>query len=200
MAKEKKKRLSLKIALGVVVAIILLLLGSLIFVEYSINDLESKIEKEQVEVEESFEVRSAEIKEFVELLNSKMDGIPEILPKLKNAIANLETAEKEFQKANGIKAMSDANENVDLAINNVVDTINNEYDFLAIAIGETDIAEEIDTARHRIVISITNYNKVVDEYNTAIQGFPGEFIANIFGHESKDSFLNYESEDIADLI
>lgn len=199
MAKEKKKRLGLKITLGVVITIILVLLGSLIFVEYSIKDKESEINQKQVEVEEAFDVRSVEVKDFIELLNSKMSVIPEKLTKLEIAIAKLEAAEKALENASGVKELSDASVKVDLAINNIIDTINNEYDFLKSTIPKAPV-EDVETARHRIVISITNHNEAVDEYNNLIQGFPGGFIANIFGHEEKESFLSYEYEDIDDFI
>ncbi len=200
MAREKKKRKGLVITLSVLITVVLLLLGALLFVELSIKDLESTIKEEQVDVEEAFDARSVETKDFIKILNDKMKEIPEKLTKLESAIAKLEKAEETLEKASGVKAMSEASVKVDLAINNIIDTINNEYDFLKIALSETGIAEEIDTARHRIVISITNYNKVVDEYNSVIQNFPGDFIANIFGHEDKDTFQSYEYEDFVDLI
>lgn len=188
MAKEKKKHVGLWITLGSIGFIVLLLIGCLVFVEVSINDLESSLDKKQSEVVAAYDARSKVLDTLSKALKSKMSLDPEVFTKLENAEKNLESAD-------GVKALSDANLEVDKAIDNVIFVMRDKYYYL-----ETPellaIEEEIDSSRSRIVIESTDYNDTVKDYNYAIKNFPGDFLSNIFGHEGAEVFQIVDYEDI----
>ena len=190
MAKEKKKRKGLFITLGILITVVLLLLASLIFVESTIKDLSDSIDENLIEVEEAFDARSTQIKEVVKLLKPKMSLDS-------NLFTELEKADKELKKAVGVKAKSDANIKVDAAIDKIFHAMEDKYPYLQSTVWDSGVDENIDTARSRIVMKSTDYNKVVKDYNYAIENFPGDFIAGIFGHEAADSFQIVDYDDIA---
>jgi len=90
MAKEKKKRLGLWITLGIVGFVLLLLIGSLVFVEISINDLSSSLDTKKVEVVGAFEARSKVSDKLINTFKIKMSQDPNDLKKLQDAFAKLE--------------------------------------------------------------------------------------------------------------
>lgn len=189
MAKEKKKRVGLWITFGSIGFIILLLIGCLAFVEVSINDLGSSLDKKQSEVVDAYDARAKVLDRLTDSLKSKMSLDPDVFVKL-------EKAEKNLEEAEGVKALSDANLEVDKAIDNVIFVMRDKYYYL-----ETPeilaIEDEIDSSRSRIVIESTDYNDTVKDYNYAIENFPGDFLSSIFGHESSEVFQIVDYEDIS---
>jgi len=195
MAKEKKKRLGLWITLGIVGFVLLLLIGSLVFVEISINDLSSSLDTKKVEVVGAFEARSKVSDKLINTFKIKMSQDPNDLKKLQDAFAKLEVAEKKLKKANDVKALSDANLEVDTAIDNLIFVMRDSYYYYETPDVLT-MEEEMDSARSRIVIEYTDYNDVAKEYNYVIENFPGDFLSNIFGHENSETFQIVDYKDI----
>lgn len=187
MVKENKKRTGLWVTLGVIGFVVLYLLGSLIFVAATMESLSSSIETNQAAVVEAFKARSVAVDELVNAIKPKMSDE-------QKAFEKLAKAESELEKAVGTKALSDANIQVDAAINNVVYIMIDKYYYL-----ETpeilEIEGKIDTARNRIVTESTNYNKNAKDYNFAVKNFPGDFIAKIADHKTVDLFqiVDYSS-------
>ena len=93
MAKEKKKRLGLWITLGIVGFVFLLLIGSLVFVEVSINDLGSSLDTKQSEVIAAYEARSKVIDTLEGALKPRMSLDPDVFTKLEKAEKQLKNAE-----------------------------------------------------------------------------------------------------------
>ena len=174
--------------MGIVGFVFLLLIGSLVFVEVSINDLGSSLDTKQSEVIAAYEARSKVIDTLEGALKPRMSLDPDVFTKL-------EKAEKQLKNAEGVKELSDANLEVDQAIDNLIFVMRDKYYYL-----ETPellaIEEDIDSARSRIVIETTDYNDTAKDYNYAIKNFPGDFLSNIFGHESSETFQIVEYQDI----
>lgn len=184
----KKKRTVLWITLGILGFVIVLLIGSLAFVEFSIRSLDSSLTEKQGQVVEAFEARSKVIDDVTDALKGKMSLDPK-------AFTELENAEKELEAANDVKALSDANLKVDQAIDNLFFVLRDKYAYLDNA-ALWPIEEELDSARSRIVIESTDYNDVAKDYNYAIANFPGDFLSNIFDHNSADTFQIVDYADI----
>ena len=188
MAKEKKKSLGLWIALGIIGFVILLMVGSLVFVEVSINNLSTSLEQKQTEVIAAYEARSKTLEKLTGMIESKMKLNSDVFTRLERAEAALE-------KAEDVKALSDANLEVDSAIDNLIFVMRDKYYYL-----ETpevwEIEDEIDSARSRIVLKTTDYNDVAKDYNFAIENFPGDFLSSIFGHEGTETFQIVDYDDI----
>ena len=97
-----------------------------------------------------------------------------------------------MSKGLNIKSLSDANIKVDSAIDNLIFVLVDKYIYLE-SPEVLDIESEIDTARNRIVIASTDFNNVANEYNFAVQNFPGDFLSNIFNHTTTETLkiVNY---------
>lgn len=184
----KKKRIALWVTLGILGFIVLLLIGSLVFVEVSVKNLDSSLEEKQGQVVAAFEARSKVLADLTGAVKSKMSLDPQVF-------TELEAAEKELKTATDVKALSDANLRVDTAIDNLFFVLRDKYYYL-----ENDdlwvIEEEIDSARSRIVIESTDFNDVAKDYNYAIANFPGNFLSNIFKHTKTETFQIVEYNDI----
>ena len=192
MAREKKKkRLGLWITLGIFITIVLLLVGSLVFVEISINNLSDSMATSETQVYEAYDARSLELTKLEKILKSGMSLDPELFTDLKKA-------DQELKNAVGVKAKSEANLKVDTAIDKIFFVMRDKYPHLNIKVDESGIDEAIDTARSRIVMKSTDYNKTAKDYNAAIENFPGDFMASVFDHQSVDIFQIVDYDDIAD--
>jgi hypothetical protein len=181
----KKKRIGLWVTVGILGFVVLLLVGSLVFVELTIKNLDSSLDELQAEVVEAFDARTEAVNKLVAKIKPKMDLD-------KDAFVRLEEAEKALKAANDIKSLSDANIKVDSAIDNLIYVLVDKYIYLE-SPEVLDIESEIDTARNRIVIASTDFNNVANEYNFAVQNFPGDFLSNIFNHTTTETLkiVNY---------
>ena len=186
-----KKRTGLWITLGIVGFIFVLLIGSLAFVELTIKNLDSSLNEKQSQVVEAFEARSNALNNLTNMLKGKMSSETKVFTELENA-------EKELKTAIGIKALSDANLKVDLAIDKLIFTMRDKYPYLQTIEELSDVTENIDSARSRIVMTSTGFNDVAKDYNYAIQNFPGDFLSNIFSHSETDVFQIVDYDDITD--
>ena len=48
-----------------------------------------------------------------------------------------------------------------------------------------DLQVQLEGAENRIATARMDYTKAVSEYNTAVQSFPGNIVASLFGYEKK---------------
>lgn len=184
----KKKRTALWVTVGILGFIVILLLGSLVFVEVSIKNLDSSLDEKQNQVVAAFEARSKVITKLTGVLKSKMSLDPEVF-------TEIEKAEKQLKSATDVKALSDANLRVDTAIDKLIYVMREKYYYLDNA-ALWPIEEDMDSARSRIVIESTDFNSVAKDYNYAIENFPGDFLSEIFGHVKTESFKIVEYKDI----
>lgn len=184
----KKKRTALWVTLGILGFVVVLLIGSLVFVEITIKNLDSSLEEKQAQVVAAFEARAKVIDDLTGAIKSKMSLNPEVF-------TQLEKAEKELSEAKDVKSLSNANLKVDQAIDNIIFVMRDKYVYLDNA-DLWPVEEEMDSARSRIVIESTDFNSVAKDYNYAISNFPGDFLSKIFGHTSTDSFQIVDYDDI----
>jgi len=161
----KKKRIGLWVTVGILGFVVLLLVGSLVFVEVTIRNLDSTLDERQVEVVAAYEARTEAVNKLVSRIKPKMDLDAD-------AFKTLESAEKLLKDANDVKSRSEANLEVDKAIDNLVFVMLDKYMYLNTP-EVIEIESEIDTARSRIVLATTNFNDVAKEYNFAVENFPG---------------------------
>jgi len=184
----KKKRIGLWVTVGILGFVVLLLVGSLVFVEVTIRNLDSTLDERQVEVVAAYEARTEAVNKLVSRIKPKMDLDAD-------AFKTLESAEKLLKDANDVKSRSEANLEVDKAIDNLVFVMLDKYMYLNTP-EVIEIESEIDTARSRIVLATTNFNDVAKEYNFAVENFPGNFLSNIFKHTTTETFKIVDYENI----
>lgn len=63
-----------------------------------------------------------------------------------------------------------------------------------------DLIEELKTTENRINISRTEYNSIVNEYNTIVKMFPTSIISNMFGFTPETFYINEEASNKAPKI
>lgn len=175
MVKEKKKRTSLWVTLCIIGFVVLLLLGSLIFVAVTMENLSTSIEQSKTEVIEAYKGRNEAVAELVQAIKPMMSAETALFTELENA-------QSELAKATDTKALSDANIKVDTVINKLIYVMISKHYYLYTS-DNKEIESKIDGARNRIVTESTDYNTLAKDYNFAVQNFPGNFISKIAGHE-----------------
>lgn len=185
----KKKRTALWVTVGILGFVVALLIGSLVFVEITIKNLDSSLDQKQGQVVEAFEARSKAINTLTATFKGRMSSDPEVF-------TQLEKADKELKAAKEVKALSDANLKVDLAIDKLIFVLRDKYPYLQVDEKFGAVTEEIDTARNRIIMMSTGFNDVARDYNYAVSNFPGDFLSNIFGHNETEIFQIVDYEDI----
>ena len=186
MAKKRGK--GFIISIGIVGFVLLLLIASLIFVFVSMQNLRDSLEQGKKDIIVSFEKREEVTDKLVNILKSKMtmDGEP---------FEKLEKVNDQLKKAETVEEITNANLNVDTAIDRLVYVMRDKYLYLE---GEDvlNVITEIDNARSRIVLEYTEYNTIAADYNYAVDNFPGSLFASIFGYEKTDTFKIVDYEDL----
>ena len=104
----------------------------------------------------------------------------------RDAFERLYVAQKQLDDAKTDEEISNANVQVDEAIDNVIFIMKDKYLQLE---GEDVIAVEdkITTANNRIVIETVDYNKDVLDYNATAGTFPGNILADILGYNKSET-------------
>ena len=101
---------------------------------------------------------------------------------------------------NNLKAANEANEALTIAVDKLATFVNENYPELKT--GETYIAlmDEISGAVNRISTARRYYNDAVFDYNTAIEQFPKNIFASIFGFEKAEEFKADEEAHKPNLV
>lgn len=177
MAKSKK---ALRIVIiSLVTIIILAVIGAVLFVGITLSSLNDSISLKKQQVMAAFSARDEAVVELTGLLEDKMSLD-------RDAFERLHVARKQLSDAVTDEEISEANIQVDEAIDNVIYVMKDKYLYLE---GEDVQAaeEKIETANNRIVMETIDYNKDVLDYNATTDIFPGNVLADVLGLNQKET-------------
>lgn len=168
------------IILLVIVGIIVLLIGGFISVNNTIITKEEKVNNALSNIDTNLERRADLIPNLVNTV--KGYSIHE-----QDAIDKVTDARTKLMDAKSLSDKSSANEELSLAINNLLVVVEN-YPDLKASQNFIQLQDELAGTENRIAVSRRDYNKEVNEYNTYIKKFPTSIIANMTNHGAKEYF------------
>ena len=177
----KSKNILRAVIISIVTVILLTVIGAVLFIGITLSSLNDSIALKKQDVFSAFDARKEALYELADLLEDKMSLD-------RDAFERLYLAQKQLDDAKTDEEISNANIQVDEAIDNVIFVMKDKYLYLE---GEDIISveEKITTANNRIVIETIDYNKDVIDYNTTANTFPGNILVDILGYnKSKTTF------------
>lgn len=147
-----------------------------------------------VEMEESVKTAQSDVSIY---LQRRADLIPNFVETVKAySLHEQETytavtkARAAVAQADTVGEQADASAALDSAIDIWVNAVTEAYPELKANAQYTALQDELAGSENRIATARNDYNKVAQEYNTAIRKFPANIIASVFGFEKAEYFEN----------
>ncbi|MDO4742535.1 MAG: LemA family protein [bacterium] len=168
------------IVLGVVALIIVILISSIIG---SYNGLVSKNET----VDEKYAVIQSQLQRRADLVPNLVETVKGYAAHEKEVFAAVSDARAKLSAASNMKELSEAQENLTVALNNLL-AVAEAYPELKANENFLNLQEQLEGTENRIAVARNDYNAAAKTYNSAIKKFPSVIIASIFGFDSVDYF------------
>ncbi len=144
-----------------------------------------------VKLKETVETKESDISVALE---RRADLIPNLVNTVKGYVSHEEKvineiteARQNLLNAKGISELSEANENLDKAINNLLVVVEN-YPDLKANTNFINLQDELAGTENRIAVARKDYNEAVKNYNTSIKKFPNNIIARMFNFDECSYF------------
>lgn len=176
----KKKGSVALIALCVVGAIVVLLVGLFIGQHNAIVGLEETVSTKLADVKVQLERRADLIPNLVETVKGYMSHEEKI-------INDITTAREKMLGANTVEEMSEANNQLSTALHNLNVVVEN-YPDLKASQNFISLQDELAGTENRISTARRDYNDAVKAYNTKIKTIPASIVAGMMGKEEKAYF------------
>lgn len=176
----KNKKL---ITVLVIAGIVLLLVFWGVSTRNSFVTKEQSVQKAQSQISTYLQRRADLIPNFV----NTVEGYTNYEQSTLTAVTE---ARAKAGSATTAKEQSQANAELDRAINVWVNAVTEAYPNIKADTHFTALQDELAGSENRIATARKDYNDAVEEYNVAIRKFPASIIASISGFDKADYFEN----------
>ena len=176
-----KRKGSVALIVACVIGGILLLLGLIYISNHNtIVGLEENAKGKLSDVKVQLERRADLIPNLVETVKGYMQHEEKI-------IKDITDAREKMLGANTVKEMSEANDQLNAALQSLNVVVENYPDLKA---SETfiNLQDELAGTENRISTARRDYNQAVKDYNTKIKTFPASIVASMMGKEEMSYF------------
>lgn len=175
-----KSKNGLLIALGIIVLVIVLIVGSGIGTYNSIVSSEENVTKALSNIDTQLERRADLIPNLVNTVKGYMKHEQSVVDSITKARENLVGATSLEDKDKANKELTNAISQLYVIVENYPDLKANT-NFIS-------LQDEIAGSENRVAVARKEYNEAVNSYNSMIKRFPNSIIASMFGFEKKDYF------------
>jgi len=173
--------LSKSIKAVIAIIVIAVIIGFPVITTYNkLVSLDQKVKSAQSNIETLLERRSALIPNLVETVRGYAAQEKDILTELANARTKLAGSVTLTDKANADSQLSSALSRLLVVVE--------KYPDLKSSQSFRDLTVSLEGTENRIAIARQDYNKTVDNYNTAIKRFPSSVVASLFRFDEKTYF------------
>lgn len=164
-----------------IVAVVLLLIGSVIGSYNGFVTEEEKVKKAQSDISTQLQRRADLIPNFVETVKGYSDYEKETY----TAVTEARNAVK---SANTVTEQAEASAQLDSAIDIWVNAVTEAYPELKASEQYIGLQDELAGTENRIAQARRDYNDTVNKFNSRIKKFPGSIVAGMFGFDAFDYF------------
>ena len=168
------------IVIGVIVLIVIVLVGFYFSTYNSIVALEEKVDTQYSNI-------SVQLERRADLIPNLINTVKGYMAHEEKIIKDIADAREKMTNASNIKEMSEANDQLTTALNNLNVVVEN-YPDLKASQNFINLQDELAGTENRISTARRDYNEAVKEYNTKIKTMPTSLVASMMGKQSKDYF------------
>ena len=168
------------IVIGAIVLIIILLVGFYFSTYNSIIKLEETVDTKYSDI-------SVQLQRRADLIPNLINTVKGYMAHEEKIIKDITDAREKMTNASNIKEMSEANDQLTSALNNLNVVVEN-YPDLKASQNFINLQDELAGTENRISTARRDYNEAVKEYNTKIKTMPTSIIASMMGKQQKDYF------------
>ena len=188
---SQKTIITWRFIVGIVVGItvIMILKGTGGFINSCIDtynelvSLQEEVNQAQSEVENAMQRRAELIPDLVETLKASDAHDEQLYAEVSSASENLINV----ISGDSPEAISDADYELSLAINRMIVFVR-EYPDIIDKEKYSKFMTQLEGSVNRILVSRSNYNEVVETYNTKVRQYPGMIVAKMFGFDVAEYF------------
>lgn len=180
------KKKSLWITLIAVLAVVVIIAGTLVSGYNKLVDMQEKTENAQSSISVYLQRRADLIPNFVKTVKAYSDYEKETytaVTEARSAVAAADSVEKQ----------SAASDQLDKAIDIWVNAVTEAYPELKADTQYMALQDELTGSENRIAVARKDYNAAAKEYNTKIRKFPSNIVASLFGFEKVSYFESSEN-------
>lgn len=168
------------VVLGVVVIIVVAFIAGTVA---SYNVLVNKNET----VDEKYSVIQAQLQRRADLIPNLVATVKGYAAHEKEVFAAVSDARSKLSAASDLKELSEAQENLTVALNNLL-AVAEAYPELKASENFKNLQEQLEGTENRIAVARNDYNSAAKTYNSSIKKFPTAIIASLFGFDEVDYF------------
>lgn len=169
-----------KWAIGVTIAVIVILAGSIFGSYNGLISLEESVNTKYSDVQTQLQRRSDLIPNLVSTVKGYATHEEEVYKSIADARAKIGSASNETELAEADKQLTSALSRL-LVIAEAYPELKANENFLS-------LQDELAGTENRIGVARKDYNEAVQKYNTKIRKFPTAILANMFGFEKRELF------------
>ena len=176
----KKKGFAAIGVLGVIAIIIIA------FVSVYVGSYNSIVSLEQT-VDEKASTIKTQLERRADLIPNLVSTVKGYTSHEQSVIDSITDARAAISGASSIKELSEANDKLNSALNNLNVIVEN-YPNLKADTAFVGLMDELAGSENRIATARTDYNEAVKDYNTKISTIPSSIVAGMMGKEKKEFF------------
>ncbi len=181
------------IILGVIAAVAVILIGSVIGSYNSLVDMQTAVEGKQAAIQTQLQRRADLIPNFVETVKGYSDYEQSTFQAVTEARAAVGAADTAGEQA-------EASARLDSAIDIWVNAVTEAYPELKANEQYRALQDELAGTENRVAIARNDYNEAVQGYNAAIRRFPKSLLAGLFGFDKAEFFeADADAQDVPEV-
>ncbi len=189
-----------KIGCGVAVAILIVIIGAILWgvgVYNKLVTLDEKVMQQWSQVENQYQRRADLIPNLVETVKGVAKFEKETYTAVTEARAKvnqIKLTPEMLSDPNAFQKFQAAQDGLSSALSRLLVTVE-RYPELKANENFLQLQAQLEGTENRIAVERRKFNKVVQEYNTTIRRFPANFIANMTGFREKQYFKSVEGSE-----
>ncbi len=189
-----------KIGCGVAVAILIVIIGAILWgvgVYNKLVTLDEKVMQQWSQVENQYQRRADLIPNLVETVKGVAKFEKETYTAVTEARARvnqIQLTPEMLSDPQAFQKFQAAQDGLSSALSRLLVTVE-RYPELKANENFLQLQAQLEGTENRIAVERRKYNQVVQEYNTTIRRFPANFIANMTGFREKQYFKSVEGSE-----
>ena len=168
------------IGMIILIVVIVVVLLFIIFMYNSVIRLNNQVKNSWAQID-------VQLKRRADLIPNLMETVKGYMKHERRVLTEVTKARTEFLKATGVKDKAEASNMLSDTLKSLF-AVSENYPQLKANENFMQLQEELSGTENKIAYSRQHYNDMVMQFNTKIQVFPNNMVANMLNFKAKESF------------